>query len=261
MTSYHSVDSTNTAPSERFSYYVHASAAAAAATAAWWCGVALSHLQSPTPGSLAGSVALLLTPPLALALGLALIENSQSTRQRRLGLVGGAILVGTLVAGLILWLVRATSQKHVDDVHPAVVCEGTPSNASSMLWVIPSRHGDPIDAPAHSEWCSRMRALERAGHVQLGMHGVDENHNERDEAALEAALASWRACFGAMPRAEMRFAPAGGFFKSKHMYDVYTQAFAHIRTLTAGLVHRIYHCNDTFCGGAFLCANAWLDVF
>merc|ERR1712061_315191 len=82
-----------------------------------------------------------------------------------------AMWFGLTWALLGLWLLRATTYEHLDDVYPGTPCTKMENIASgSFLWIVPIPNGEPIDKDP--QWCAEMKKLEREGRVVLGMHGV-----------------------------------------------------------------------------------------
>lgn len=174
----------------------------------------------------------------------------------------------TLLFFLGLWLNRANSYRHIDDLHPQKDCpliEELATQSLTYAWIIPFLNGTSIaDYP---EWCAHMKALEDSGRVTLGMHGVNHSTNEfefeccsRDaRAKLDAGIAEWELCFKAKPE---HFAAPFGFMSETNRDLIRNEYSMHSRTIIkGGLFHRLYHCWDGWCPSAFMCTTSFLNVF
>ena len=171
-----------------------------------------------------------------------------------------------------IWLSRATSSANLDDVNPSG-CLFLPqykerSNAK-YLWIIPVHDG--VNISTNASWCAEMLRLQDKEGFVLGMHGVHhEPHPDgrrefegltvaQARTLLDDGVAVWRAAFGAAPR---HFSFPGEWASHEIAELVRNEYGMRVRTLMDGLLHRIYHCDDSFCGdGAFMCRDWAVDIF
>jgi len=192
------------------------------------------------------------------------------------------VFVGTLLSLFVLYLARAGSVRHIDDVHPLIPCplidelaaEGSPS---VTLWMIPFHEGRGLSS--FPQWLAHVNALRARGLVTFGMHGV--NHSVHNEVEVEAGLADrevfefeccvdnvtnhlargiteWQRAFHEPPS---RLAFPGGFATPEAVRIARGTFHLQLRTIFDGLFHRIYHCDDSFCPAPFLCTTDSLNSF
>jgi len=173
--------------------------------------------------------------------------------------------------GTATWILRSTGYEHLDDMHPSNSCPILDSfvlrSKTQYLWIIPFQNGTAIsDFP---EWCADLKQLEQDGLVVLGMHGVYHEWHEDGSAEfeccvdpaslMEEGLAVWKKAFNATPK---HFAFPGGFGSAENAAFLQDTYGMYLRSLLNGLLHRVYHCDDSFCNdGKFMCSTPYLDVF
>jgi len=166
-----------------------------------------------------------------------------------------------------VWLNRAASHRHIDDLHPLYACpllDELMTQTLTYAWIIPFVKGMSIaDDP---EWCAHMKALERSGRVILGMHGVNHSDFFQSEygagearAKLDDGIAEWQRCFNATPE---HFAAPFASISLSNDALIRNEYGMHSRTnIDAFVFHRVYHCDDGFCSFGAFCKTSFLNVF
>jgi len=184
------------------------------------------------------------------------------------GFLGAMVGLALFVAGILV--IRALNVEHLDDVHPGSRCdyltEYLGHRHRKFLWVIPLHDDVPITSNA--SWCAEMRRLADREGLVLGMHGVRHASDRGDlrefellpesaaRLALDEGVALWRACFHASP-AHFAFP---GQWGSKEVVRLLRDEYGmEVRSLVDGMLGKVFHCDDGFCGSAFwFCAN-WFN--
>ena len=115
-------------------------------------------------------------------------------RRGRFILIFLAIL---LILILTLFLIRAFSERELDDVSPGMNCEKKLLEKSDILWAIPNFNNKPISE--NKEWCREILNLNKT----IGMHGVShtprEFGTEKNQEYLEKGIKIFEQCFGYKP--------------------------------------------------------------
>lgn len=204
--------------------------------------------------------------------------QTQPGRRRVGGALGcvcqicSAIALGLVIFFGCVWLSRGLSGANLDDVNPSG-CPFLPQylerGNAHFLWIIPIH--DDVNISSNSSWCAQMLRLQDEQGLILGMHGVhhemqpDGNREfeglsvEEARKKLEVGVEVWRAAFGAAPT---HFSFPGEWASHGIAQMVRDDFHMHVRTLLDGLLGRIYHCDDSFCGsGAFMCRDWAVDIF
>jgi len=191
-----------------------------------------------------------------------------------------AFAAGLLLFLVIVWPIRAMSGAHLDDVSVRAVVDGRFSECFHMpnflalpnaqfLWIIPINSG--INISSNASWCAQMAELRSRHGLTLGMHGVHHQYQpdgKREFEGLplpearervELGLAVWHDAFGERPS---HFSLPGEW-SSPEIVRMLTDEYGFtVRTLVDGLFHRIYHCDDSFCGDAAAFCRSWaLNIF
>lgn len=98
---------------------------------------------------------------------------------------------------LFLFLIRAFSERELDDVSPEIICKEKLMQKSDILWVIPEFNNKSISE--NKEWCKEILSLNKT----IGMHGVThiyrEFEKERSQEYLEEGIKIFEECFGYKP--------------------------------------------------------------
>ena len=184
-----------------------------------------------------------------------------------------AVGAGFVIFVVSVWLSRAASGANLDDVNPSG-CAFLPAYRqrpnAKYLWIIPVHDG--VNMSANASWCAEMLRLQREEGLVLGMHGVHhtphaDGRREFEGLTLDEArqlltlgVAVWRDAFGAAPT---HFSFPGEWATPAIVPMLRDEFhFTHVRSLIDGLLHRIYHCDDAFCGSAaFMCRDWAVDWF
>lgn len=150
---------------------------------------------------------------------------------------------------LILFLVRALTDKQLDDISPEIPCEKNLLEKSDILYIIPKFKNKSI--AENTEWCSEILAKNK----QLALHGVyhtyEEFKEDRNEAYLKEGIDAFETCFHTSPK---RF-KSPQLVTSKNNKRLIIKKMK-IDSYSNQLFHKVYHCNDT---GKF--HNSFIDYF
>lgn len=149
-----------------------------------------------------------------------------------------------------LFLLRLTTPREIDDIHPNWDCEQKYINKSTYLWIMPMWNNSPISK--NTDWCEQMR---NSNH-KFGMHGIQSWYREFNEPIneiqLKQAINEYEKCLGEKPT--LFKAPALKITKdNKELIEKYNMT---LRTSFHQTIHKVYHCQDT---GVF--PNKFHDIF
>lgn len=202
------------------------------------------------------------------------------TFRRHVGRLLLGTSVGVVLFVLIVWLSRSQSSEHLDDLHPSLPCDFLSTfrthkpARTKFLHIIPIAEGEP-PISSNRTWCDEMLRLERQEGFVLCMHGVQHmarwangtllrefEHLAIDQARLKIThgIDVWREAFGGPP-SHFSFPGAWGSAELVEMLKS-EFGFMHVRSLAEGLLQRVYHCDDSFCGDAAFACRSWaLDIF
>ena len=144
-----------------------------------------------------------------------------------------------LTITIILFLLRLTSPKEIDDIHPLNPCEQEYIEKSDILWIIPRYLNTPISE--NKTWCNKILELNKT----LGMHGIYHSYHEFkhhiNETELQEAKQIFKDCFGYEPTL---FKPP--YLKlSKENKQLLEKNNLTIKLLTNQNLHKVYHCQNT----------------
>ena len=139
----------------------------------------------------------------------------------------------------ILFLIRLTSLKEIDDVSPEIPCEQKYLEKSDILWVIPKYNDKAISE--NQEWCQEILSLNKT----LGLHGLthefEEFNTNRNQEYLQEAIDIFEQCFGFKP--EMFKPPQLAI--SNENKKLIEKNDLELKLSFNQFTHKVYHCNDT----------------
>ena len=145
------------------------------------------------------------------------------------------ILIGLI---LIVFLVRAFSEKQLDDVTPGIPCDQSLLEKTDVYYVIPKFENKSISE--NKTWCDEILEMNKT----LELHGVYHTYNEfkteRDEEYLEEGIKIFRGCFGFNPE---RFKPPQIAFSDENTKLIKSKM--HLDMYMNSVFHKTYHCNDS----------------
>jgi len=151
---------------------------------------------------------------------------------------------------LILFLIRAFSQKEIDDINPEIPCEKKYLEKSNILWVIPKFNNKSI--AENKKWCDYILSLNKT----LGLHGIYHSHKEfktpRNQPYLKEGINIFKECFGFKPT---MFKPPQ-LTISEHNKQLIKNNQLKLKGFFNQITHKVYHCQDT---GTF--SNKFIDFF
>lgn len=149
------------------------------------------------------------------------------------------ILLTIFILILILFLLRLTTPKEIDDVNPWINCEQNYIKKANILWVIPTYKNIPITE--NKSWCKEILNLNKT----LGMHGIyhsyHEFENEINESSLNDAILIFEECFNQTPE---NFKPPQ-LKISKENKKILSKHNLNIRNPFDQTIHKVYHCSNT----------------
>ena len=147
------------------------------------------------------------------------------------------ILIISLI--LILFLIRLTSPKEIDDVSPEIPCEQKYIEKANVLWIIPKLNDNPISK--NEGWCNQVLNLNKT----LGLHGVNHKFEEFNENQtqeyLQGGMEIFEQCFGFKP--EM-FKPPQLKISRENEKLVEKNGMT-LKNRLNQLTRKTYHCGDS----------------
>jgi predicted deacetylase len=149
------------------------------------------------------------------------------------------LLLLALVFEFFVFIVRAVSEKQLDDVSPGIPCEQELLDKSDVFFIIPKFANESIGD--YKEWCEKILNSGK----KLEMHGVYHTYREfmtkKNESYLDEGIIEFNKCFGEKPAGfkAPQVALSGenkAMIEKKglYIYDYWNQ-----------LTHKVYHCNDS----------------
>jgi len=137
-----------------------------------------------------------------------------------------------------LFLVRAFSERELDDVTPGMDCENSLIDESDILWVVPNFNNKTISED--KEWCKEILALNKT----LGMHGVSHEFEEfrmdRTQEYLEKGIKIFEDCFGFKPTMfkppQLRISESNRELIKKNNLTLKYEVNQYL--------HKVYHCGE-----------------
>ncbi len=138
-----------------------------------------------------------------------------------------------------LLILRAVSQKEIDDVTPRILCSELKKYNPEILWIIPNYNN--TDISKNQTWCQEILELNKI----IGMHGIKHTYKEFEknisQAELESAIQIWKNCFKSAPT----LFKAPQLALSKQNKKLLQENNFTIKGQTNQIIHKVYHCNDT----------------
>jgi predicted deacetylase len=155
-----------------------------------------------------------------------------------------------ILLALLLFFIRLTSPKEIDDIHPLRPCEENYIEKSDTLWIIPKYQNYPISK--NQTWCKEILKTNKI----LGMHGIYHSYHEFkykiNETELIETKQIFEKCFGYEPTL---FKPP--YLKlSKENKELLKKHNLEIKLITNQNTHKVYHCQNS---GFF--PNWFHDIF
>lgn len=154
---------------------------------------------------------------------------------KKIGIVFLVVIFGFVFS---LFLIRAFSEKHLDDVSPGIPCELELLNKADVFYVIPKFENKSISD--NKIWCSWISGMGK----RLAMHGVYHAYNEfLTDRSLDYVLEGekiFEECFGFKPE---EFKPPQ-LAISKNNTKMIKFKYK-LRITFDHVLHKAYHCNDT----------------
>jgi len=160
------------------------------------------------------------------------------------------LLLFTLILIILLFLIRLTLPRELDDVSPSIKCSEKLIEKSDVLWIIPKFNNKSIlEKPG---WCEKISNYNK----ELGLHGVYHTYQEfltdKNQEYLQEGIDIFKECFGFKPT---RFKPPQLEINNKNK-ELISEKNMNLKLKYNQLFHKVYHCKDT---GVF--KNSWIDVF
>ena len=148
---------------------------------------------------------------------------------------------------LILFVARAFSEKHLDDVSPGIPCDEALLKKADVFYVIPLFENKSISE--NQEWCQHILSFNKTLALHGAYHIYEEFLTDRDEEYLQKGINEFEKCFGFKPE---RFKPPQiaisennkKLIKSKMQLDM------------TNIFHKAYHCSNTG-----MVSNKFVDIF
>ena len=107
------------------------------------------------------------------------------------------VIISILLVLLSFFLIRAFSERQIDDVTPGIQCEPKLLEKSDVLYIIPKFNNILINE--NKGWCNYISSLNKT----LALHGVYHTFNEFDEKRndeyLKEGINIFEDCFGFKP--------------------------------------------------------------
>jgi len=151
---------------------------------------------------------------------------------------------------LSVFLIRAFSERQIDDVSPLFNCNDGLLRKSDVFAVVPLYQN--VSIAGNKTWCNYILSLNKT----LIMHGVYHSYREfkgnasREEVVL--GMETFKECFGFYPK--IFEAPQLAIsWQNKAMIKSFGMK---LRGYPYNYFHKVYHCND---GGKY--SNDFIDRF
>ena len=148
------------------------------------------------------------------------------------------VLATFLFLILTLFLVRAFSERELDDVSPGMDCKKELLEKSGVLWIIPNFDNKSISE--NKEWCKEILSLNKT----IGMHGVyhefREFGTEHNQEYLEEGIRIFEECFGYKPT---MFKPPQLKITEENR-QLIKQNNLTLKLETNQIMHKVYHCGE-----------------
>jgi len=158
------------------------------------------------------------------------------------------VVLGVVLLVLGLYLVRAFSDRYLDDVSPEIPCEMELLEKADVFYVIPKFNNKSISDDR--DWCNNIMGLGK----KLQLHGVyhtfKEFDEDRNDRYLQEGIDIFRNCFRKYPG---EFKPPQLEISNNNRKLV--KRFG-LKLIDSHWFHKAYHCDDT---GVF--SNRFIDWF
>jgi predicted deacetylase len=150
------------------------------------------------------------------------------------------ILLTLLILIIILFLIRLTTPREIDDVNPFRNCSSEYLKKAEILWVIPLYNEIPISE--NQLWCNEILSLNKT----LGLHGITHEYHEFEnqninQEQLDNAIKIFQDCFNQNPK----IFKAPGLALSKQNRELIKSNNLRIRNKFDQTTHKVYHCSDS----------------
>ena len=170
-------------------------------------------------------------------------------RKKIIFTIAGIIVFLILLESMIL-VIRATSQREIDDVSPELHCQERRMEDADIYWVIPKYNGKAISDD--EDWCEEILARNK----ELGLHGFEHTYhefgNESKTEELQEAIEIFEECFGFPPE---KFKPPQHKISKANIRFLEDRDIQIIGKYNA-LFHKVYHCENS---GVF--SNNFIEAF
>lgn len=148
------------------------------------------------------------------------------------------IAIGTLFyLGIITEIIRDSSYKQLDDLHPQIICDEEYLIKSDVLMVIPLYKNDSI--ANYPDWCKKILSYNKT----IGIHGIyhtyKEFSNNISEKELLRAIQEFEKCFGEKPKL---FEPPQWEISQEN--KEITEKYLQVTNSYQGFFHKVYHCGN-----------------
>ena len=153
---------------------------------------------------------------------------------------GWKILLIILSLIIILFFIRLTSPKQMDDVSPEISCPEIEKYNPSVLYVIPNYDNKPISE--NKEWCDYILSLNKS----LELHGINHQpyrkflYQDISQGQLDFAINEFETCFNQTPE---KFKPPQ-LKISKENKKLIKENNLNLKNWFNQLTHKVYHCDD-----------------
>lgn len=170
--------------------------------------------------------------------------------RKKIILIIVSIIIFLIVLESMILVIRATSDREIDDVSPEIHCQEKRMEDADIYWIIPKFNGKKISDD--KDWCEEILATGK----ELGLHGFEHTYrefgNETKTEELQEAIDIFEECFGFPPE---KFKPP------QHKISKTNERFLQDRDITIiksfnSIFHKVYHCGNS---GVF--SNNFIEAF
>jgi hypothetical protein len=161
------------------------------------------------------------------------------------------IALTILILLVLLYFLRAFSEKQIDDISPEIQCEKELLKKSDIFYVIPKLNNQSI--ANNKTWCNEILKLNK----KLSLHGVYHNYHEfeinRNKEYIQEGLDIFQECFNQTPN---DFKPPQLAISKNNKKIIQEEFKLKVKSKFNQLFHKVYHCKNT---GIF--SNRFIDWF
>lgn len=151
---------------------------------------------------------------------------------------------------LILFVIRLTESRELDDISPGIPCKQELIDKTDVLWVIPKFNN--ISIAENKSWCENILSLNKS----IGMHGVSHEYYEfntdKNQEYLDIGINIFEECFGFKPT---MFKPPQ-LKISNNNTNLIKSNNLELKGVINQMTHKVYHCNDSD-----IIKNWFIDLF